>query len=125
MLSCISLLGCSSRFRITDELWNITSALYLYSTPGRATVTRTIDTSPSSDVGCYTMRILILILFFTIFACTPDNGKPSGTTEVNNSSQNISIPFFDTTSISEVNLKARQFLQAWDSFKVAMIKKDV
>jgi hypothetical protein len=33
MLGCISLYSFSSICRIMDELWNIKSALYLYSTP--------------------------------------------------------------------------------------------
>ena len=53
MLSCRSLLNFSSICRITDELWNINSAIYLYSTTDRAEVTQNIGTSPSSDVGRY------------------------------------------------------------------------
>jgi hypothetical protein len=35
ILSDISLVSFSSICRIADELWNIKSALYLYSTPGQ------------------------------------------------------------------------------------------
>ncbi len=65
MISCISLLSFSFIFRITDELWNIKSALYLYSTQRRATVTRTIGTSPSS--GRYA-KYLISIFYMTSFS---------------------------------------------------------
>lgn len=51
MLCGISLLDFSPIFKTTDELWNITSAFYLYSAPVRTEVTRITGTSPS--FGCY------------------------------------------------------------------------
>ena|SRR5690606_40634581 len=78
MLGCISLISCSSGFRITAELSNITSALYLYSTTGPAEVTRTTGTSPSS--GRYmpfkrTMRKYLSGLFFIFISCSVGGDK--------------------------------------------------
>lgn len=50
--SALSLLSFSPGWTNITELWNISSAIYLYSAPVRAEITRNIGTSPSSDVAC-------------------------------------------------------------------------
>jgi len=51
----ITLISYSPSFTNITELWNVTSALYLYSATVRAEVTQNISTAESPDVGCYTM----------------------------------------------------------------------
>src|SRR5690606_11434573 len=68
ILNRILLLSFSPNSRITDGPWNINSTLYLYPTPGRATVTRTTSTSPSSArcMQFYRHSITMTRLFITL-----------------------------------------------------------
>ena len=52
----IALLSCSPGATNIAELWNITSALYLYSTTVRAEVTQNISTAESPVVVGYAKR---------------------------------------------------------------------